>query len=366
MRVVINQAKIDRNRRFSHILFFVSLAGMGVGFFYTWTQPSNSSQMSCMLLPILLIMTLTSVRMANTWIREPRPVDALAESFKGLGQKYTVFHYLLPAPHVLIGPEGVFCIHPVWQDRKYRVSGKKWYGDEGMVRKLNGYMRQDLLGNPFAEAQYQAQQFQRMVDKIAPDQGVEVQPLIVFIHPNANIEIEDPLFPVLFADTKRKPALRDYIRDQKDAGRATLTPENLDKLDHLYGLVTRQELEEWETGDVAGDGEDDTENIADDTGEADAMSADDLGGDSGPIYVLQAGQLFYIGAGSDSAESKIESLKGDVSQTIELIHTIQAEDAEAMEAYLHKKFARKRQKGNWYGLSQKDVAWLKSRKGELN
>jgi hypothetical protein len=180
MRVVINQALIDRYRRLSHILFFVSLAGMGIGFFYTWTSNPNSqtSQFSCLILPILLLMTLTSVRMANTWIREPHPVPALSEALKGLGKKYSIFHHILPAPHVLIGPEGVFTITTVWQERAYRVKGKKWYGEEGLIRKLNGYMRQDLLGNPFQNALLEAEQMQKLVNKIAPDSGVEVQPLV--------------------------------------------------------------------------------------------------------------------------------------------------------------------------------------------
>ncbi len=150
MRVVINEALINRNRKISHILFFISLAGMGAGFFLTWTTDpaSGTSQLSCLILPLLLLLTLTSVRMANIWIREPRPVDVLNNALKGLGQKYTIFHHLLPAPHVLIGPEGVFTITTVWQDKSYRVKGKKWYGDEGLLRKLNGYLRQDLIGNP--------------------------------------------------------------------------------------------------------------------------------------------------------------------------------------------------------------------------
>lgn len=244
MRVVTNEAHLSRYRRLSHILFFVSLAGMAAGFFYTWTaDPSTSTQISCFLLPALLFMTLISVRMANTWIREPRPERVLEESLKGIGRRYTLFQHILPAPHVLIGPEGVFTITPQWHERSYRVSGKKWSGDRGLFARLTGYMRQDLLGNPFNEAQLHAQEMQKLVDKIAPDEGIEVQPLIVFTSPKVTLEIDDPIIPVLYADPKKKPSLRGYLRDLKGQERPTLSEEHLDEIDRLYGLVTRKELE---------------------------------------------------------------------------------------------------------------------------
>jgi hypothetical protein len=362
MRVVINQALIDRYRRISHILFFVSLAGMGVGFFYTWTSNPNSqgNQLSCLILPILLLMTLTSVRMANTWIREPHPVEVLSDSLKGLGKKYAIFHHVLPAPHVLIAPEGVFTITTVWQERPYSVTGKKWHGEEGLLRKINGYMRQDLLGNPFQTAQLEAQQMQKLVDKIAPDSGVEVQPLIVFISPKGEFAADDPLFPVLYADSKRKPSLRTYLRDVKSENRPTLTEEQIDKIDQFYGLVTRDEIsdmlgyapDETDLDDEAGAGEEDTGS----TGEETSV---------GTILIAQSGQLYYIGATTQSIDEALDALRANAPQSeVELVHSFQTSSPSSTEATLRRKYANKRQKDNWFGLSKKDVSWLKARQDQ--
>ena len=71
----------------------------------------------------------------------------------------------------------------------------------------------------------------KILADIAPD--VEVQPLIVFIDPKAEFEFEDqPETPVLYADPKRKPNLKSYLRDvkrdmvsdQKDKKNADLMP----------------------------------------------------------------------------------------------------------------------------------------------
>ena len=362
MRVVINQALIDRYRRISHILFFVSLAGMGIGFFYTWTSSPSSqgNQLSCLILPILLLMTLTSVRMANTWIREPHPVEVLSDALKGLGKKYTIFHHVLPAPHVLAAPEGVFTITTVWQERPYSVTGKKWHGEEGLFRKINGYMRQDLLGNPFQTALMEAQQTQKLVDKIAPDSGIEVQPLVVFISPKGEFTADDPLYPVLYADPKRKPSLRAYLRDVKGENRPTLTEEQLDKIDELYGLVTREEISDM-LGYASDDSDDDDE--AADSEEETGTAASESG--VGTILIAQSGQLYYIGATTQSVDEALDGLRANAPQgEIELIHTFQTPSPSTTENTLRRKYANKRQKDNWFGLSKKDVTWLKARRDQ--
>jgi hypothetical protein len=362
MRVVINQALIDRYRRISHILFFVSLAGMGIGFFYTWTSNPNSqgNQLSCLILPILLLMTLTSVRMANTWIREPHPVEVLSDSLKGLGKRYAIFHHILPAPHVLIAPEGVFTLTTVWQERPYSVTGKKWHGEEGLFRKVNGYMRQDLLGNPFQTALMDAQQMQKLVDKIAPDSDIEVQPLVVFISPKGEFTAEDPLYPVLYADSKRKPSLRNYLRDVRSENRLTLNDEQLDKIDQMYGLVTRDEISEM-LGDTLDYSDDDDEATAN---EEETGAAPD-GSDVGTILIAQSGQLYYIGATTQSVDEALDALRANAPQgEIELVHTFQTPSPSNTETTLRRKYARKRQKDNWFGLSKKDIAWLKARQDQ--
>jgi hypothetical protein len=359
MRVVTNEAHINRNRTISHLLFFVSLIGMGLGFVFTWTSSpsSQNSQITCLVLPLLLLMTLASVRMANVWVREPRPERVLDDALKGLGKKYAIFHHVLPAPHVLIGPEGVFTLTTIWQEHAYRVQGKKWHGDQGLLRKINGYMRQDLLGNPFQEALFHAQQTQKLLDKIAPDSGVKVLPVIVFINPKASFESEDPIIPVVYADPKKKPSLRQYLRDQADAHLPTLDQEALDEIDRKYGLVTRQELAEMM-------GEEFTEDEEEAELEPEPESAGPGDSQKGTVYILQAGQLYYIGSTTGPVEEAMNSLQAEAGQPVEIVHSFRVTDPASTEASLRRKFDRKRQKERWYGLSKKDISWLKSIKGE--
>jgi hypothetical protein len=359
MRVVTNEGHINRNRQISHILFFVSLIGMGLGFVFTWTSSpsSQNSQLTCLVLPLLLLMTLASVRLANIWVREPRPERVLNEAFKGLGKKYTIFHHVLPAPHVLIGPEGVFTLTTVWQEHVYRVKGKRWYGDEGLFRKINGYMRQDLLGNPFQEAAFHLQRTQKLVDSVAPDSSVEVQPVIVFINPKASFESEDPIIPVVYADPKKKPSLRQFLREQADLHRPALDQDAMDAIDRKYGLVTRLELGEM-MGEEFVEDEEETEP------ELEPETSEQGSSEQGTVYILQSGQLFFIGSTTGPVEEAVNNLQTESGQSVEVIHAFEARDPASIEASLRRKFERKRQKDRWYGLSKKDISWLKSLKGE--
>jgi len=355
MRIVTNEAHIQRNRKITNIMTITSLGALGLGFFYSFTAPAAISSVFCLALPFLMLLTLTSTRMTNNWVREPRPEKVLNEALKGLGQKYTLYHYLLPAQHVLVGPEGVFVLYTAWQNRVYRVKGTKWSGEKGLFTRLGGWLRQDLLGNPFYPAQFNAEKVQKILKKIAPDSGVEVQPVIVFIHPQGNFEAEDPAFPVVYADSKKKPSLKGYLRELKAEKRATLSAEQLDEIDILYGLVTREELAA--EGYVEPDIDEESDETSDDVTTAKSKT------EPGTFYLFQAGQLYNMGMTRFSIDERQAELEAQTSQPLTLVYAVEVDDPEGMVQRYHKKFDRKRQKGEWFGLSKKDVTSITGYRG---
>jgi hypothetical protein len=285
--------------------------------------------------------------MANLWVREPRPTNVLGSTLKGLGKKYTVFHYLLPAPHVLIGPEGVFTISTVWQDGAFTVKGKKWRQPGGPSRMLLGFMRQDNLGDPYSVAKIHAQDIQKLVDRVAPDSEIKVQPLLVFISPKAELEIEDPLMPVLYADPHKDPNLRDYIRNHGKS--PTLTLEQLDKIDALYGLVTREDLAEAGVVEEEPAADVDVPDIDDSVLE-----------ETRTVYIMQANNLYLFDSTTDNVDNERLNLQNEMGVPVEVVHSFESDKAERLVTALKRKYARKRQKGDWYGLSKKDIAWVQT------
>jgi hypothetical protein len=220
MRVETNMRLVERNKRIAHFLFFFSMAVLIGGFIVANTQLTSQTNnnmaialfLPWLVLPIGFICTIVSVRMTNLWIRRPRPEEAIREGLKGLSKKSSLYNYYhFPARHVLITPQGVYAIVSRFQEGNFVVEGDKWRTKSGFFGILMRFFRRDDIGNPNADALRAAAHVKKLLAPIAAN--IEVQPLIVFVDPRANVEITNPTIPVLYTDIKKSPNLKDYMRD---------------------------------------------------------------------------------------------------------------------------------------------------------
>jgi hypothetical protein len=235
MRVETNEKLVKRNRQFAQGLFFASLAILIGGFILTNqplfnpNQPMDESLLylvPSVILPIGLVMTLASVRMTNLWIKQPRPEIVIREGLKGVSNKSVLYNYYhFPARHVLICPQGVFAIVTRFQDGGHKVEGDKWSSRKSFMGRLLTIMRLDGIGNPTQDAIEAAKHVQKLIDPIMPD--VQVQPLIIFIDPRVQLEINDPTVPVLYPSEKQEPNLKDYLRSSKEKRKVNTNPQLL-------------------------------------------------------------------------------------------------------------------------------------------
>jgi hypothetical protein len=239
MRVETNDHLVKRNRKIATYMFVFSLAVLIFGFFAAngiffkldASDPENGS-LYLVIMPLVLmvglISTITSVRMTNIWIRQPRPEVAIREGLKGISNKSVLYNYLfMPARHVLICPQGVFAIITRFQDGSFSVDGARWRTHRSFIGAAFSIFRVDGIGNPTAEALAAAQHVQEIMDDLEIE--VTVQPLIIFADPRAKIEFGEtaPPVPVLYADAKLEPNLKDYLRDVPADDRVSLTPEQI-------------------------------------------------------------------------------------------------------------------------------------------
>jgi len=239
MRVVTNHKKIRRNRRLAQYAFFGTLALLILGLFVTNAAPSNRAFLLAplLILPIAFGATVYSVRMANLWLREPRPEAVLAANLKGLSTHATIYHYTMPARHVLIAPQGVFTFTLRPQDGSFVINGSRWSKKGGFFSKLLTFFRQDTIGRPDLEAQREAAAMQRLIDQVAPDSGVQVEPVIIFSSPAVSLEIIQSDIPILYGDLRQKPNLKTFLRDRKKQGEAvTLSDEQIAALEAAVGV----------------------------------------------------------------------------------------------------------------------------------
>lgn len=252
MRIVANNTLIRRNRKTATRLFFFSLIILLFGFFvanaplFGMGEPEDfTSQLYLLGMPLVLIIgftsTMISVRLTNLWIRQPRPEMVITEALKGAVHKNSaLYHYLhFPARHVLIAPQGVFVLITRFQDGKITVKGKRWRIHKGPIGALFTLFRLDGIGNPNLDADQAVSYIRYIIQDY--DETIPVQPIIVFVDPRVRLTIEDPVIPVVHADSKLKPSLRDYIK-------------SLPELPQLSGKALEEFIEEFEkatTNDVA-------------------------------------------------------------------------------------------------------------------
>ena len=172
----------------------------------------NSLTPPLWLVLIAVVISSIGLRLSHYWLRQPTPHEALQQGLKGMSKDYTLYHFRLPAPHVLIGPQGVFSLTVLPQAISLIANGDAVYRGERIGRQLLGAIgRQDTVGNPLRRSYRQAHKLQTWLDKNIPGHEVQVQPLLVLTSPEAKLEAHDPLLPVMYAD-KRKPSLKATIR----------------------------------------------------------------------------------------------------------------------------------------------------------
>jgi len=231
VRVVTNVKLAARMRQIAQYLMFITFGVPLVGLFLINTQPQ--SILLAVILPILilfvaLVVTVISVRLANLWVRVPRPEEIIPESLKGIGKQTVMYNYYhFPARHVLIVPQGVFALTVMYHDGKFTVNDDRWTRTQTGVARFLSLLRFDSFGNPTSEAKAAAEHVKRLLQPIAGD--VDVQPLIIFIDPRVEVEVGDTSVPVVTADgAQKKGSIKDYLYNIGRGKHKTLTQDQID------------------------------------------------------------------------------------------------------------------------------------------
>lgn len=81
----------------------------------------------------------------------------------------------------------------------------------------------------------------------------------------------------------------------------------------------------------------------------------------GYVYLIKFGDFFKIGRSNDF-DRRLREIKTKLPEEGDLIHVIETDDPEGIEAYWHNRFSEKRARGEWFKLLTPDVKAFKKRK----
>ncbi|MBK8987905.1 MAG: NERD domain-containing protein [Chloroflexi bacterium] len=163
------------------------------------------------------------IYLTQRYVRSPRPDQVLDEAARKVSKNGRIYHFLLPAPHTLLTPQGIIVFNPKPHTGKISVQGDKWQQKGGFLRRLLG---QEPIGNPTQEVERMVEGLANFIRKNAPEvEEVPIGALIVFTTKGASeLDLKESRIPAMHY-TK----VKGFLRQQKHE---VLSPE-------VYGAIRR-------------------------------------------------------------------------------------------------------------------------------
>ena len=221
MKIHINDRLVRRNSRLGQIASLVGLLVLVGGMFISF-QYQNLVGVAWIALLIGFALSQLGLYFGNRWGRRPRPDEHLSVALKSLDDRHSLYHYLTPVPHLLVGPSGLWVLMPFHQIGKITYEKGRWKQKGGNV--LQRYLRlfaQEGIGRPDIDGPAEAQAIQRYLKKQLPDLAIpEVRPVLVFTSEKAELEVGETPIPTL--ELKK---LKELIR--KSSKEQTIEPTTL-------------------------------------------------------------------------------------------------------------------------------------------
>ena len=235
MKIVSQNKLIKRNKKIGNYTTIGSLVILGLGLYISFTaQTSEAFTWSMVCLIVGFLLSQIGIFFGNRWGRSPRPDELISKELKGLDDKYTLYHYVTPVPHLLVGPAGIYVISTYIQGGKITYDAKKrrWQQKGG-----NLYMKwfaQEGLGRPDQEMNSSINDVRAMIQKTAEIPGLpEPDGLLVFTNPKAQVDAPEAHLATLQLDK-----LKDYVR-----GQAKRSPAPMDAIRLLQQQLPTESVE---------------------------------------------------------------------------------------------------------------------------
>lgn len=199
MRIIRHSSYIQQRKRRARWLALIGFAVLTSTLFIA-LNPS-------LLLPAYAAMLLGFVtfnigmQQVGRWSRNPRNDQLLDRHLDKLGDRYILVHYPdvdgKRLDHLLIYPGGALVLTAKEIDGEVSVKGNRWRRKSRGLRRFLSFSGPQL-GNPGMETDTAVAKTEGFLEKHQME--IDVNGIIVFLHPITELDVEDPEYPVLHGD----------------------------------------------------------------------------------------------------------------------------------------------------------------------
>lgn len=221
MKILKNEKTIRRNARIGQYTSIASLLILAGGMYVSFVYPTQL-YISFSSLIIGFILSQIGIYFGNRWGRQPRVDERITAALKGLTKDYTLYHFLTPVNHLLVGPAGIWILEPYYQRGTIVYEKGKWKQKGGGV--LLGYLKifaQESLGRPDLEIAADVDDLTKFLNKNLPEQlSIPINTALLFTDDRAVLETENAPIPTLKIDQ-----VKDFLK--KNSKQNSLSAEML-------------------------------------------------------------------------------------------------------------------------------------------
>ena len=213
MKIIKNEKLIKRNSKIGQWTTIAALIILGGGLYISISSPDNPELVTYSLVALGVGFILTQVGMyfGNRWGRSPRPDERIDAALKGLPGDFSIYHYITPASHLLVGPSGIWALIPYRQRGVVTYQKNRWrIGGGGFLQAYMSIFGQEGIGRPDLEAEAEIKAVTKVLSKsLAENEIPTVQAALIFMHEAVEIQAEAP--PVSAIKIKQ---LKEFMRQK--------------------------------------------------------------------------------------------------------------------------------------------------------
>ncbi len=201
MKIVTDNYLIKRNQRIGQFTTIGSLIVLAGGLILSFQQQLVT--FSFLALLVGFILSQVGLSYGNRYGRQPRTDQQIDTGLKGMDDKYTIYHFVVPSPHLLVGPAGIWILLPFSQSGIITYQKGRWrHKYENRMARIFAWwitvFAQGGISRPDLDIEVNTEKMQNFLKKQLP--GVDLPPIqaaLVFTNEKTVVDADNAPAPTL-------------------------------------------------------------------------------------------------------------------------------------------------------------------------